>query len=81
MLLQFLQTLHDSGRAVLEPPGREWLKVATDATNDAGERKRALRLLAEWHEEAVLDLPGPSLPFHPAAAWWGAVMIFRAACL
>lgn len=81
VLLQFLQSLHDSGRAVLEPPDREWLKVVVAAASDAGERKRTIQLLATWHEEAVLDLPGALLPFHPAAAWWGAVMLFRAACL
>ncbi|MEK7952118.1 hypothetical protein WKV53_16520 [Luteolibacter sp. Y139] len=63
------------------PPGREWSKVVTAAANDAGERQQAIQLLAGWHREAVLDLSGPPLPFHPAAAWWGAVMLFRAACL
>jgi hypothetical protein len=81
VLLRFLQSLHDSGRAELAPPGREWSKVVTAAGNDAGEKQRCIQLLGAWHQEAVLDLPGPPLPFHPAAAWWGAVMLFRAACL
>lgn len=81
MLLHFLQSLHDSGRAELVPPGREWTKVVMAAANDAAEKRRGIQLLAAWHQEAVLDLPGPPLPFHPDAAWWGAVMLFRAACL
>jgi hypothetical protein len=81
VLLHFLQSLHDSGRAELVPTGREWSKVVTAAGNDAGERQHGVQLLAAWHQDAVLDLPGPPLPFHPAAAWWGAAMLFRAACL
>lgn len=38
-------------------------------------------MLAQWHQDAVLELPGPPLDFHEEAALWGAVLLFRAACL
>lgn len=38
-------------------------------------------MLEQWHADAVMDLPGPPLAFHPQAAVWGAILLFRAACL
>jgi hypothetical protein len=81
VLLRFLQTLQNPGRAELTPTGRDWVAVIKEAEQDETERRRSTRLLESWHAEAVLDLPGPPLPFHLPAAWWGAVMLFRAACI
>lgn len=38
-------------------------------------------MLGVWHSDAVMELPGPPLEFHPEAAMWGATLLFRAACL
>lgn len=38
-------------------------------------------MLEGWHAEAILDLPGPEIAFHPEAAVWGGVLLFRAAFL
>lgn len=51
------------------------------AGQEETERRQIARMLESWHADAVLDLPGPPLPFHPQAAWWGALLLFRAACL
>ena len=50
-----------------------------NAGKDEADRRDAGKLLAGWHREAVLDLPGAPLAFHPRAALWGALMAFRAA--
>lgn len=79
MLIRFLHTLHDHGRAELAAGGGN-LAAAVDAaaSNDSA---AVARLLESWHGEAVLDLPGAPLAFHPVAAQWGARLLFRAACL
>ncbi len=81
VLLRFLQTLHDSGRAELAPEDRDLAKTLRNAGKDAEEARKIGRMLESWHEEAVLDLPGLALDFHPEAAFWGAVLLFRAAAL
>ena len=81
VLLRFLQTLHDSGRAELAPEGRDLAACVREAGNGSSEMQRVLRLLEGWHGDAVLDLPGPALAFHPAAALQGAILLFRSACL
>lgn len=81
MILRFLQTLHDSGRAELAPPGRELARCVRQAGAEAGEARQLDRMLAQWHRAAVPDLPGPALAYHPEAALGGALLLFRAACL
>lgn len=81
VLPRFLQTLHDSGRAELAPESRDLAACVWAAGEDSNEMQRILRLLERWHGDAVLDLPGPVLAFHPAAALQGSIILFRAACL
>ena len=79
MLIRFLHTLHDHGRAELAAGGGNLAAAVDAATSD--EPAAVTRLLESWHGEAVLDLPGAPLAFHPVAAHWGARLLFRAACL
>lgn len=81
MILRFLQTLHDSGRAELAPPGRELAAWVRRAGTEAGEARQLGRILEQWHGAAVLELPGPALAYHSDAALGGALLLFRAACL
>lgn len=81
MLLRFLQSLHDHGRAELAPGGRDLAAAVDAATADPATRPAVTRLLESWHRDAVPDLPGAPLAFHPAAAGRGAHLLFRAACL
>lgn len=80
MLLRFFATLQETGRAELVPAGRDLAGVLRDAGSTAEERQELHRLLEGWHHRALLDLAGAPLPYHPAAAWWGALTLFRAAC-
>ena len=80
MLSRFLQTLAETGRAELPWPGRDVEAFAKEAAGNELDRSESLRLLADWHAEAVTDFPGPPPRYHPQAALWGAVMCFRAAC-
>lgn len=81
VLLRFLQSLHDHGRAELAPGGRDLAAAVDAATADPATGPAVNRLLESWHRDAVPDLPGAPLAFHPAAAQWGAHLLFRAACL
>jgi hypothetical protein len=81
VLLRFLQTLHDSGMAEIAPPERDLAACLRKAGGDSGEARQLDRLLEGWHGEALLDLPGHALDHHPEAALWGALLLFRAACL
>lgn len=78
MLARFLQTLADDGLAELPWPGRDLETSIAAIGKDEADKRASLRLLESWHREAVLDLPGHRLSFHPRAALWGAVMLFRA---
>ena len=81
VLSRFLKSLHDSGRAELAPESRDLTADLRAAGKDPGELRKLRRMMEDWHEDAVLDLPGPPLAFHPQAAVWGAILLFRAACL
>jgi hypothetical protein len=81
VLLHFLQTLHDGGIAELAPDGRDVAACVGNAGSDPDEARKIRRILNQWHGEAVMDLPGAALEFHPEAAVWGATLLFRAACL
>lgn len=81
VLPRFLQTLHDSGRGELAPASRDLTVALRAAGKDPGELREIGRMLGDWHADAVMDLPGPPLAFHPQAAVWGAVLLFRAAFL
>jgi hypothetical protein len=81
VLLRFLQTLGDSGLAEIAPPERDLAACLRKAGGDPAESRQVGRLLEDWHGEALLDLPGPPLAFHPDAARWAALLLFRAACL
>lgn len=80
LILRFLSTLRETGRAELASPGRVPVEMIRLAGSDPEERKSIHRLLHGWHEEALRDLPGPPLPYHAAGAEWGAVRLVRAAC-
>lgn len=80
VLTRFLHSLHVQGRAELAAGSLD-LQTAIDVATDGKTERAALRLLEQWHESAVLDLPGPALAFHPHAAQWGAHLLFRASCL
>lgn len=80
VLTRFLHSLHDHGRAELAAGSLD-LSTAIDVATDGKTERAALRLMEEWHDRAVLDLPGHALAFHPLAAQWGAHLLFRAACL
>jgi hypothetical protein len=75
MILRFLLTLHDSGRAELAPPGRELAAWVRRAGTEADETRRLGRMLEQWHGVAVLELPGPALAYHPEAALGGALLL------
>ncbi|MES2924613.1 MAG: hypothetical protein V4819_23875 [Verrucomicrobiota bacterium] len=81
MLPRFLQTLHDSGRAELAPGSDDLAAAVRLAGKDPDELRKIGRMLKDWHADAVMDLPGPALEFHPKSAVWGAILLFRAACL
>lgn len=81
LLQRFLHSLHDSGRAELAPEGRDLYSAVRNAGQQADERRKIGEILEDWHAEAVMDLPGPPLAFHAEASLWGAVLLFRAACL
>ncbi|WP_338289546.1 hypothetical protein [Luteolibacter sp. LG18] len=80
MILRFLTSLHETGRAELAFPGRVPVEMIRLAGSDPEERKAIHRLLHGWYEEAVRDLPGPPLAYHAAGAEWGAIRLVRAAC-
>lgn len=81
VIIRFLHSLHDHGRGELAAGGVD-LAASVDAeTSDEATKSTVTRLLESWHRNAVLDLAGPPLPFHPAAARWGANVLYRAACL
>lgn len=79
VLADFLQTLARDGRARLPWPGQDVESLIEKAGKNESEQRQASDILKTWHEEAVLDLPGPPLAYHPRAAIWGALMTFRAA--
>ncbi|MDB6079601.1 MAG: hypothetical protein JWO82_3348 [Akkermansiaceae bacterium] len=81
MLTRFLQTLSGTGLAELPWPGKDVTPFIRDLGKDPHDRHQATKLLANWHTAAVAELPGPPLPFHPAAALWGAMMTARAAAM
>ncbi len=81
MLLRFLQTLHDSGRAELDYEENDLETNVRRAGTDPSDVRKILQCLQSWHAVAAMDLPGPPLAFHPDAALWGAIHLFRAACL
>jgi len=81
LLSRFLQSLAASGDAELPWPGRAPEDFISLIGRDDHDRRLARDQLASWHRAAVLELPGPPLPFHPAAAIWGAVALVRAASL
>ena len=81
MLIRFLHTLRDHGRAELAAGGGDLTAAVDAATADDSAMPAVTRLLESWHGEAVLDLPGSPLVFHPPAARWGARLLCRAACL
>jgi MoxR-vWA-beta-propeller ternary system domain bpX4 len=81
VLPRFLQSLHDSGRAELAPGSRDLAAALRAAGKDPGELRKIENMLENWHADAVMDLPGPALAFHPEAAVWGAILLFQAACL
>jgi len=60
--------------------GRKFVEEMRAAGQDQAEVVQVDRLLRGWHGSALLDLPGPSLPYHEEAAKWGALRLFRAAC-
>ncbi|MGC4014502.1 MAG: hypothetical protein QM755_08315 [Luteolibacter sp.] len=80
MILRFLTSLQETGRAELASPGRVPVEMIRLAGSDPEERKAIHRLLHGWHQEAIRDLPGPPLPYHAPGAEWGAVRLVRAAC-
>ena len=81
VIVRFLHTLHDHGQGELAA-GSVDLAAAVDAeTTEEATLATVTRLLESWHRNAVLDLAGPALDFHPAAARWGAHLLYRAACL
>lgn len=79
VLADFLQTLARDGRARLPWPEQDVEALVARAGKDEADLRQAERILESWHQEAVLDLPGPPLNYHPRAALWGALMTFRAA--
>ncbi len=81
VIIRFLHSLHDHGRGELAAGGVD-LAAALDAeTIDEATQTTVTCLLESWHRNAVLDLAGPPLLFHLAAARWGANLLYRAACL
>lgn len=78
VLADFLQTLARDGRARLPWPSEDVEALVARVGKDESDRKQAGRILESWHHDAVLDLPGPPLAYHPRAALWGALMSFRA---
>ncbi len=80
MILRFLSSLKESGRAELAMPGSEILTTIRACGRDPGELAALDRMLRDWHELALQDLPGPPLDYHGDAAIWGALRLFRAAC-
>lgn len=81
MIVRFLSSLHDTACAELAPPERDLAACVRKAGSEAGEAQTIRRMLEQWHRLAVLDLPGPALPYHPEAALRAALLLFRAACL
>lgn len=81
VLLRFLQTLHDSGRAELGQPDHNLLDSMRRAGTQPEEARKVRGILESWHAEAVLDLPGAPIDFHQEAAHWGAILLFRVAFL
>lgn len=80
VLSRFLQTFAESGRAELPWPGRDVEDFIASAGKDDLDRREANRILSAWHSEAVVELPGAPLAYHPRGAMWGAMMCYRAAC-
>lgn len=56
VLTRFLHSLHDHGRAELAAGSLD-LSTAIDVATDGKTERAALRLMEEWHDRAVLDLP------------------------
>lgn len=79
MILRFLQSLKESGRAELVPDKGDLSKQIM-AAGRGGERPELEALLKAWYHEASLRVPGKAPEFHAEAACWGAMMLFRAAC-
>jgi hypothetical protein len=81
MIVRFLETLERTGYAEITArtgPVEVWIAAAGSAPDEVS---RCHALLARWHREAVADLPGPPLPLDVRAAFHGALLLFRAACL
>jgi hypothetical protein len=81
VLLRFLQSIHDRGRAELGQPDHDPLEALWRAGKEPEEARSVQRMLGTSHAQAVLDFPGSGIEFHPEAAIWGAILLFRAAFL
>ena len=81
VIIRFLHSLHDHGRGELAAGSVDLAASVGAETSDEATQSTVMRLLESWHRNAVLDLAGPPLPFHTAAARWGAYLLYRAACL
>lgn len=76
----FLRELRATGTPVISITGAGDLRHSLNLIElDAADPGVVRALLREWHEEALLDLPGPSLIFDEKAALWGATHLLRAA--
>lgn len=80
MLLRFLCSLRENGRAELVPGEGKLEDQVRNAGSDAVEREQVDRVLREWYADAVMEFPGVAPSYHQEAAHWGAILLFRASC-
>jgi MoxR-vWA-beta-propeller ternary system domain bpX4 len=79
-VVSFFRELRTTGTPVVRITGPGDLRNCLSAIErDAEQDQGLVRLLREWHSEALLDLPGAALDFDSGAARWGAKILFRAA--
>ncbi|MDF1739867.1 MAG: hypothetical protein P1U86_11970 [Verrucomicrobiales bacterium] len=80
MISHFFSTLFASGIPEITPPEGKLLPAILAAGTSPEEERALIHLLSLRFEIDSLSLPGSPLPFHPRAALWGALHLFRASC-